>query len=110
KGRVALRRPWLALPGGSPMSRSRWVVALTLAAVPLTAVWLADQSASAETARAAHAVPRTPDGQPDLQGYWTNDSYTPLERAAEFAGKSHFTPQEAAAFVRTRPRRARDTV
>ncbi len=52
--------------------------------------------------RAAHTVPRTPDGHPDLQGYWTNDSYTPLERPAEFAGKSHFTPQEAAAFVRTR--------
>jgi hypothetical protein len=23
---------------------------------------------------------RTADGHPDLQGYWTNDSYTPLER------------------------------
>ena len=84
------------------MSRSRWVVALTLAAVPLTAVWLAGQSAPSPKPRAAHTVPRTPDGRPDLQGYWTNDSYTPLERPAEFAGKSHFTPQEAAAFVRTR--------
>ena len=84
------------------MSRSRWVVALTLAAVPLTAVWLAGQSAPSPRPRAAHTVPRTPDGHPDLQGYWTNDSYTPLERPAELAGKSHFTPQEAAAFVRTR--------
>jgi hypothetical protein len=25
-------------------------------------------------------VSRTPDGVPDLQGYWTNNSYTPLER------------------------------
>ena len=24
--------------------------------------------------------PRTADGQPDLQGYWTNATYTPLER------------------------------
>src|SRR4030095_11210687 len=23
---------------------------------------------------------RTPDGQPDLQGFWTNSTYTPLER------------------------------
>src|SRR5438477_10548502 len=23
---------------------------------------------------------RTPDGQPDLQGYWTNSTYTPLQR------------------------------
>ena len=84
------------------MSRSRWVVALTLAAVPLTAVWLAGQSAPSPKPRAAHTVSRTPDGHPDLQGYWTNDSYTPLERPAELAGKSHFTPQEAAAFVRAR--------
>ena len=28
----------------------------------------------------AYAVPRTPDGQPDLQGFWTNATYTPLER------------------------------
>ena len=24
--------------------------------------------------------PRTVDGQPDLQGFWTNSTYTPLER------------------------------
>ena len=24
--------------------------------------------------------PKTPDGQPDLQGFWTNSTYTPLER------------------------------
>jgi hypothetical protein len=30
-------------------------------------------------ARAA-AIPRTPDGQPDLQGNWTNATITPLER------------------------------
>src|SRR5262245_62053050 len=27
-----------------------------------------------------YTVPKTPDGVPDLQGYWTNNSYTPLER------------------------------
>lgn len=27
-----------------------------------------------------YTVPKTPDGTPDLQGYWTNNSYTPLER------------------------------
>ena len=27
-----------------------------------------------------YAAPRTPDGQPDLQGYWTNSTYTPLQR------------------------------
>src|SRR6185295_6088177 len=42
--------------------------------------------------------PRTPDGQPDLQGIWTNATITPLERPPEFAGKAFFTPGEAAAY------------
>ena len=45
---------------------------------------------------------RTPDGQPDLEGYWTNATFTPLERPAELAGKAFFTPEEAAAYERQR--------
>jgi len=46
--------------------------------------------------------PRTPDGHPDLQGFWTNDSYTPLERPDEAKGKEFFTAEEAKAFLRSR--------
>jgi hypothetical protein len=52
----------------------------------------------------AHAAPkpgdppRTSDGQPDLQGIWTNVTLTPLERPAELAGKEFLTEQEAAAY------------
>src|SRR5207247_7326673 len=28
----------------------------------------------------AWTLSHTPDGQPDLQGYWTNTTYTPLQR------------------------------
>jgi hypothetical protein len=42
--------------------------------------------------------PRTPDGQPDLQGVWTNVTITPMERPAEFAGKAFMTKEEAAAY------------
>jgi len=42
--------------------------------------------------------PRTPDGQPDLQGTWTNPTITPFERPAELAGKAFFTEEEAAAY------------
>jgi len=42
--------------------------------------------------------PRTPDGQPDLQGVWTTSTLTPLERPAEFAAKDFLTPAEAAAY------------
>ena len=31
-------------------------------------------------AKGTYKVPRTPDGRPDLQGYWTNLTYTPFER------------------------------
>jgi len=42
-----------------------------------------------------YAAPRTPDGQPDLQGVWNNATMTPLERPASLAGKEFFTEQEA---------------
>src|SRR5687767_8107465 len=31
-------------------------------------------------------VPRTPDGKPDLQGNWTNETQTPLERMGAQGG------------------------
>src|SRR6476661_4140858 len=43
-------------------------------------------------------APRTPDGQPDLQGIWSNATITPLERPKELAGKEFFTEQEAAEY------------
>src|SRR6187397_3629919 len=39
-------------------------------------------------------APRTPWGQPDLQGIWNNGTTTPLERPAEFAGREFLTEQE----------------
>src|SRR6266567_4821559 len=43
------------------------------------------------------AVPRTPDGHPDLQGVWTNATITPMERPAAMAGKATLTDAEAVA-------------
>jgi len=39
---------------------------------------------------------RTADGQPDLQGIWTNATITPFERPAALAGKQFLTDAEAA--------------
>jgi hypothetical protein len=46
------------------------------------------------------AVPRTPDGRPDLQGIYTTATLTPLERPADLAGKQSFTEQEAVEYER----------
>lgn len=49
-------------------------------------------------AKKAWTPPRTADGQPDLQGVWTNATITPLERPADLAGKAFFAPSEVAAY------------
>ena len=46
--------------------------------------------------RKTWAPSRTADGQPDLQGIWTNPTITPFERPAQLAGKPVLTEQEAA--------------
>ena len=49
-------------------------------------------------------APRTPDGQPDLQGYWTNATYTPLQRS-ENVTEEFFTPEEYAEMLSSRANR-----
>ena len=41
--------------------------------------------------------PRTPDGHPDLQGFWSNNNATPIERPKELAGRPTLTDNEVAA-------------
>jgi hypothetical protein len=52
-------------------------------------------SGTGSTAAGGYSAPRTPDGQPDLQGFWTNTTYTPLERPAGVT-KEFYTQAEAA--------------
>ena len=48
------------------------------------------------------SMPHLADGQPDFQGYWTNATYTPLERDRELGTKEFFTAEEAAAYAKKR--------
>jgi hypothetical protein len=70
------------------------------AAVPLAPATLGGQSRTKAEGQSTKAwsQPRTPDGQPDFQGYWTNATFTPLERPAELAGKEFLTEAEAALY------------
>lgn len=45
-----------------------------------------------------YTPPRTPDGQPDIQGIWSNAVLTPMERPAELGAKAIFTAQEVAEY------------
>ena len=61
------------------------------------------------SAQARGDVPRTPWGDPDLQGIWDNRTITPLERPREFAQKATLTAAEAAAYeALTAERRVND--
>src|SRR3989442_13204107 len=65
----------------------------------LAIVTLAGAPAAAQTvdtANTTYKAPRTPDGQPDLQGIWNNTVSTPLERPSALAGKERLTPEELA--------------
>ncbi|NOT28162.1 MAG: hypothetical protein HOP16_18935 [Acidobacteria bacterium] len=91
---------------------TRLVIAVT-GAVPmvLAAAWLnpvavAGQGratvGNAAIATATKWTPRrTPDGQPDLQGFWTNTTYTPLQRPPNVT-KEFYTPEEAIASIKER--------
>jgi len=71
----------------------------------LAAVFVVSAAPTASLSAGA-AVPwtlqHTADGQPDLRGYWTNSTFTPLERPAELAGKEFMTEAEAAAYEKKR--------
>jgi hypothetical protein len=81
---------------------SRGALRGMIAVALLATVPVAGQSphSDAKTTAAAKAwtPPRTADGQPDLQGIWTNTTLTPFERSKELAGKEFFTEQEASEY------------
>ena len=89
---------------------SRWGVlavvcaaatAWLVASVPLAGQGAAASGAAAGAAtRASWKPTRTADGHPDLQGYWTNVVFTPLERPKEYEGKEFLTEPELDAFFK----------
>src|SRR2546426_64808 len=89
-------------------------LAIALAALGPTTI--AAQTRPGALKTSSVAALRTLDGQPDLQGTWTNGTATPLERPPSLGTKGFFTEEEAADNARLaaergaapRPRRAGD--
>jgi hypothetical protein len=79
------------------------IAALGLAAMLSLSVVSAQGPAPAAGSRAKPTpIPRLMDGKPDMQGFWTNQTFTPLERPPQFKDKIYFTPEEAEKFAAER--------
>src|SRR6476620_974665 len=81
-------------------SRALGLVAITLTSTLGLAgtVGLAQSqpAAARPTTAAKGKVPRTPWGDPDLQGVWDYKTITPLERPANFGDRQFLTDEEVA--------------
>jgi hypothetical protein len=71
-----------------------WVMGLCLAVAAAPGVAAGQGTGAA----GSYAAPRTPDGQPDLQGFWSNQTYTRLERP-DGVTSEYYTPEQLAAIV-----------
>lgn len=67
----------------------------TIVATPIT-------QAFAQTPAASGAVPKTSWGEPDLQGIWTDEFDTALQRPAQLANQEFFTEAQRAELDKTR--------
>ena len=94
------------------------VSVVVLAVILLLKLAVTDQTSKAadnDTRGTKSSGLKTPWGEPDLQGIWTDEYQTPLQRPASYAGKEFFTEEERAALdakraaTELRPRAERGT-
>ena len=71
-------------------------LAAAIAALPLVP-WVFAQAPEKKSVK-PWTPGRTSDGQPDIQGIWSNASIIPLERPKELANKPFYTPEELKAY------------
>src|SRR5436190_24131678 len=71
---------------GNRFSTSMVTVAVAAAAVG-TAMWVPVTRTSAQAPALSHTALKTPWGEPDLQGIWTEEFDTPLQRPARYGSQ-----------------------
>src|SRR5215471_20977412 len=69
------------------------ILVLVIVLAPAAAQTLSTNAKAPGSAK-SWTPPRTPDGQPDLQGVWSNATLTPLERPKGLGTKEFYTAQE----------------
>ena len=67
---------------------------LFLTSALVAAPFVAAAAPAAQPAAAAYKAPRTAFGQPDLMGFWSNSTLTPITRPAKLAGRAVYTEAE----------------
>ena len=93
------------------MMRRRLVLVVVLASLTAGAASLAGQAPAPETHRGTSnwTPPLGPDGHPDFQGVWLNNSATPLERPKALEGRQSLTDEEVARLRERADRLFKDT-
>jgi hypothetical protein len=72
--------------------------ATALSAVVSVSLTRTSAQAPAASAAAPAAAPKTPWGEPDLQGIWTDETDTPFQRSPKYANQEFFTDAQRAEF------------
>lgn len=68
--------------------------AQSASATKSTTTAAANTDTNSAAAKKPWVMPRTPDGHPDLHGYWTSLSYTPMERPAKYGNREFLNDKE----------------
>ena len=71
-------------------------VVLSLLCASLASAPVFGQAPPRTEADPTWVLPRTPDGHPELQGFWTTQTFTPLERPEHLADQEFYTEEQAA--------------
>jgi hypothetical protein len=76
--------------------RTRRLTSIGVAAVIVSAIVFFRPAQVTVAQQASEATLKTPWGEPDLQGIWTDEFETPLQRPAKYANQEFFTEAQRA--------------